>query len=85
MLNNRYKRRKTILSNQQVSVLTTLDVISQLYDIPFLKEWVDYYAEWRTSGDGGKGREDIVEISKYHYAQQEQQQQQLIDALGKGK
>lgn len=64
LLNEDYKRRKTILENFQVAPITTISVIAQIYDIPFLKQWVDEFSEWRTSGDGGKGRQDIVDISK---------------------
>ena len=83
LLNDEYRRRKTILGTNQVSTLTTLDVIAQIYDIPLLKDWVENYAEWRTSGDSGKGRQDIVEISKYHYAQAEDQRKELMGMLGK--
>ena len=67
LLNDDYKRRKTILNNRQVTALTTIDVLAQLYDVKFLQQWVNFYAEWRTSGDGGKGRKDIVDISKFQY------------------
>lgn len=84
LLNDKHKRRKTILvSNRQVSKITSLDVIAQIYDIPFLKAWVNNFAEWRTSGDGGKGRQDIVEISKFHYAEQQKANEQLMGLLRK--
>ena len=79
LMNNRFKRRKTILSNRQVAKLTTIDVLSQIYDIQFLKHWVNYYAEWRTSGDKGKGRKDIVDISKFHYATKSSDENMLGD------
>lgn len=81
LLNDRHRRRKTILSNRQVSPITTLDVIGQIYDLPFLKKWVKTFSEWRTSGDGGKGRNDIVEISKFHYDQEQQRNSDLLDAV----
>jgi hypothetical protein len=67
LLNDNYKRRKTILHTRQVSKITTIDVLSQIWDITFLKEWINNYSEWRTSGDGGRGRNDIVDISKFQY------------------
>jgi len=84
LLNDRYKRRKTILGLRQVSKLTTIDVISQLYDIEFLKNWVTNYAEWRTSG-GGQGRQDIVDITKFSYKQQKEFQSELLTMLGRNK
>lgn len=80
LLNDRYKRRKTILQTFQVAPLTTIDVMSIIYDIPFLKMWVRHFAEWRTSGDGGKGRKDIVDISKFHYASK-QQDSEILNQL----
>ena len=81
LLNDNYKRRKTILNNSQVAKITTIDVISQIYDVQFLREWVHNFAEWRTSGDNGKGRQDIVEISKFHYNQMQDDRRDLMDAL----
>lgn len=82
LLNDKYKRRKTILNdNRQVTKLTTIDVIAQIYDIGFLKQWVNNYAEWRTSGDKGKGRQDIVDISKAHYDEIREQNRELMGML----
>lgn len=81
LLDEKFKRRKTILENRQVAKITTLDTLAQLYDIKFLKQWVDGYAEWRTSGDKGKGRQDIVDISKFHYAEMKDQRRELLDVI----
>ena len=81
LLNSRHKRRKTILRNRQVSSLTTMDVLAQIYDIPFLKQWVDNYTEWRTSGDGGQGRKDIVDITKFSIERQNRMQDRVLDAM----
>ena len=81
LLNDKFKRRKTILTDRQVYLITTLDVIAQVYDIPFLKSWVDYYAEWKTSGMGGQGRKDIVEISKFKYAEQQKLQSEMLGLM----
>lgn len=81
LTDNKYKRRKTVLNTRQIAKLTTIDVLSQIYDVPFLKAWVNYYAEWRTSGDKGRGRQDIVDISKFHYAQQKEHNQQILDLM----
>jgi len=81
LLNDKYKRRKTILNNTQVAYITSLDVVAQIYDITFLKHWVNGYAEWRTSGDNGKGRQDIVDISKFHYDELQKRDDQLLGLL----
>lgn len=82
LLDSKHKRRKTILNNnKQVALITSLDVIAQLYDITFLKQWIDNYAEWRTSGDKGKGRQDIVDISKFHYAEMQKRDDQIFNLL----
>ena len=81
LMNEKYKRRKTNLQERQVSLITTLDVIAQLYDIDFLKNWVDWYTEFKTSV-GGKGRDDIVKISIYKGEQLEKQNAELMKMLG---
>jgi hypothetical protein len=81
LLNDKYKRRKTILNNSQVGKITTIDVLAQIYNIDFFRRWVNNFAEWRTSGDGGKGRQDIVDISKFHYTQMEDDRKSLLKAL----
>jgi len=81
LLNEKYKRRKTILNNRQVSKITTIDVLGQIYDISYIKMWINNYGEWRTSGDGGKGRQDIVEIAKFSYMQREQERKELLDMI----
>jgi len=67
LTDEKHKRRKTILTGREVPLLSTLDVTAQIYDIKFLKMWVDYYAEWKTSSDSGRGRQDIVEVAKSHF------------------
>jgi len=81
LMDNRFKRRKTILTNRQVTILTTLDVLAQLYDIPFLKKWVDCFAEWRTSGDKGRGRSDITDIFKFSSLHQTEKAKELLSLI----
>lgn len=81
LMNNRFKRRKTILDSlQQVKVITTLDVISQLYDIQFLKLWIRYFGEWRTSNEG-QGRTDIVDIFKFSEMTRQNERAEMMDLL----
>ena len=67
LLDENYKRRKTILSKRQVPKLTTIDVIAYIHDIPWLQQWVDKYTEYKTSLDGQRTK-DIVGITKFNYA-----------------
>lgn len=83
LLNEQFRRRKTILNERQIAKLTTIDVISQLYDIRFLKDWVLSYAEFKTSS-GGKGRQDIVDIAKFNYKAQKDYQNELMGLLKRG-
>jgi len=83
LMNNEYKRRKTVLSNRQVTLITTLDVIGQLYDIAFLQKWVDNYAEWRTSGDSGRGRADVTDIFKFSSLREDAKHKELMGLLGR--
>jgi len=79
LLNEKFKRRKTVLGNtRQVGLLSALDVISQIYDIPFLKQYIDYYAQWLTSIDA-RGRQDIVDISKFRFDEQSKFNSQILD------
>lgn len=79
LMNEKYKRRKTALTNiRQVGLITTLDVIAQIYDIPFLKKYVDWYAEWLTSIDA-RSRNDIVDISKFRFEENEKMQSNLME------
>ena len=79
LLNEKFKRRKTVLGNaRQVGLLSALDTISQLYDIPFLKQYIDFYAQWLTSIDA-RGRNDIVDISKFRFEEQEKYNSQILE------
>jgi hypothetical protein len=82
LLNDKWKRRKTRLRPRQVSALTTLDTLAQIYDIPFLQTWVEGYTEYLTS-EGGQGRQEIVDITKYTLDKEISRQQQLLEGLGK--
>ena len=79
LLNEKFKRRKTVLNNaRQVGLLSALDTISQLYDIPFLKQYIDFYAQWLTSIEA-RGRNDIVDISKFRFEEQDKFNSQLLE------
>lgn len=85
LMDEKFKRRKTSLhSIRQVGLITTLDVIAQIYDIPFLKKYVDWYAEWMTSIDA-MGRKDIVDISKFRFEENEKHQNRLMELARGGR
>lgn len=82
LLNEKWKRRKTRLRSRQISALTTLDTLAQVYDIEFLKQWVEGYTEYLTS-EGGQGRQEIVDITKYTLDKEVSRQQAILEGLGK--
>ena len=81
LLNDEHMQLKTILNNRQVTKLTTLQVLSQIYDIVFLKTWIEDYCRLRVSGDGGKGRNDIVKIASSHYSYRDKDDDNVLDRL----
>jgi hypothetical protein len=82
LLNEKWRRRKTRLRSRAMAALTTLDVLGQVYDIEWLQHWVSNYTEYLTSEDG-KGRAEIVDITKYTLDKEISRQQQLMEGLGK--
>jgi len=82
LLNEKWRRRKTILKDRYIADLTTLENIAELYDIQWLREWIDNFTEYVTSSDG-RGRKDIVEIAKYSIDKEASYQNQLLEALGR--
>jgi len=81
LLNEKFKRRKTILKREKhISAITTLEVIAQVYDIDFLKHWIDWYCEFMTSSSG-VGRKDIVDMFKFSHDQAEAKNVQLMEML----
>lgn len=82
LLNELFWRRKTNLSERQIATFTTLDTIAQVFEIDFLKEWCKNYAEFLTSKKG-QGRQDIVDIVKFNYAEKKQERDELLGILQK--
>jgi len=76
----KHKRRLTILNEYQIPFLTSLDVIAQVYDIPFLKSWVDNYTEYRTSLNG-IGRTQIVDIAKFRHDENEKNANRMFELM----
>lgn len=82
LLNEKWRRRKTILKARYVADLTTLENIADLYEIQWLREWIDNFTEYVTSVEG-KGRKDIVDIAKYSIDKADERNQELLNALGR--
>lgn len=64
LLDDKNIKGKTILDNRQVTAITLMNWGGQVYDIPFLNEFVHNWCRYRISGDGGKGRQDLISIAQ---------------------
>jgi hypothetical protein len=64
LLDEKNIKGKTILDNRQVTAITLMNWAGQVYDIPFLNEFVHNWCRYRISGDGGKGRQDLISIAQ---------------------
>jgi len=64
LLDEKNIKGKTILDNRQVTAITLMNWGGQVYDIPFLTEFVHNWCRYRISGDGGKGRQDLISIAQ---------------------
>lgn len=82
LLNSQFRRRKTILKSRIIAPLTTLDTIGQLYEIDFVNAWVDRYIQYLIS-EGGQGRKDIVDITKFTLDKEITAQNNILNALGR--
>jgi len=82
LLNEQWGRRKTNLSKRLISAISTLDTLSQLYDIDFLKTWIPLYCEYLTSIEG-KGRQDIVDITKYRIDKEQDRYNDIMGLMNK--
>lgn len=81
LLNDLWPRRKTVLKQKIVSALSTLETIAYIYDVDFLKQWIEAYCEYLTSMDG-QGRKDIVDITKFSIEQRNARDQRMFDLMG---
>lgn len=76
LLNAKWQRRKTILRDRIISALATLETIAKIWDVEFLNQWIPYYCEYLTSRDG-KGRQDIVDITKFSIDRENQREERM--------
>lgn len=56
--------------------------MAQMYDVEFLKNWVDWYCEFLTSS-GGIGRSDIVDIFKFTQQERDKERREIFDLLSR--
>ena len=82
LLNNKWRRRKTRLRPQLISSIAVLDTIAQIWDVKFLKHFINNYTEYVTS-EGGKGRQEIVDITKFTIDKQQSAQKEMMETLGR--
>lgn len=82
LLNNSFFRRKTRLDKRIIGKLSALDTIAQIWDIQFLKEWIPSYTEYLTS-ESGKGRQEIVDITKYTIDKETEKHKDMMESLGR--
>ena len=82
LLNEKWRKRKTNLRDRSIPALTTLETIAVLYDVEWLRSWIDSYTEYVTS-ESGKGRQDIVDIAKYSIDKETSIRKEMYEFMGK--
>lgn len=83
LVNEKFLEGKTILDNRQVTAISLMYMYGQIYDIPFLKDFVETWTRYRISGDDGRGRKEIIEIAKAIQQALLEKDNKFIDALNK--
>lgn len=73
----------TILEPEQVNGLVLMDWAGNTYDIEFLKNYARKYPVYRVSGDGGRGRKEIIEIAKAIQMDKADQNNKMLEMLGR--
>jgi hypothetical protein len=81
LLDEKNIKGKTILNNRQVTALTLMNWAGQVYDIPFLNDFVKDWTVYRISGDNGKGRNDLIEIAKAIQLQKKEDRDSALELL----
>jgi hypothetical protein len=82
LLNEKWFRRKTILNLRVMATITTLDTISQIYDIAWLRDWLRKYCEYMTSQEG-VGRQQIVDITKFSIDKKAESEKNMMEMMGR--
>lgn len=82
LINNENLEGKTILDNRQVTAITLMNWAGQVYDIPFLNDFVDRWVRYRISGDKGRGRDDIIRIAEAIQRNRDVEHDKLKEIMG---
>lgn len=81
LLDDKNIKGKTILNNRQVTAITLMNWAGQVYDIPFLQEFVYNWCRYRISGDNGKGRSDVIAIAQAIRLERKQERDSALELL----
>lgn len=73
----------TILTNNQVIALSTINYLAQVYDIEFYKQFIKIFPRYRISGDDGRGRKELIEIANAIRRDKEEEHNRVMDLLGR--
>lgn len=82
LLNDSFHRRKTRLGKNLIASISLVDTLAQIWDIEFFKAFLPTYTQYLTSLDG-KGRQEIVDITKYSIDKETQYRNEMMQTLGK--
>lgn len=82
LANDQFIEGKSIFNNEQVLGITMMNWAGQVYDIPFLRNFVNTFPKYRISGDNGRGRKEIIEIAKAIQQQNAEEHERLKQLLG---
>lgn len=74
---------KTVLNNRQVTAITMMNWAGQIYDIPFLNDFVSKWSRYRISGDSGRGRDEIIKIAQAIQQKEAMEHERLKEIMGK--
>lgn len=73
----------TILTNNQVIALSTINYLAQVYDIEFFKQFIKIFPRYRISGDDGRGRKELIEIANAIRRDKEEEHNRFMEILGR--
>jgi hypothetical protein len=82
LVNDHFLEGKTVYNNKQVTAVTMMNWAGQVYDIPFLNEFVSRWSRYRISGDNGRGRDEIIKIAQAIQQANEQEHKKLKELMG---